>query len=100
MEMVAAIKMRRAQERMAASRPYAEHMRKVIGHVAQGNSRDTTPLFREREMKRVGYIVVSTDRGPLWWFERQFFKKLSDENGKNRVHEVDFALLVPTSAVF
>ena len=39
MEMVAASKMRRAQERMAASRPYAENMRKVIGHVAQGTLR-------------------------------------------------------------
>ena len=63
MEMVAASKMRRAQERMSASRPYAETMRKVIGHIAQGNLEYKHPYLIEREVKRVGYIVVSTDRG-------------------------------------
>lgn len=43
MEMVAASKMRRAQERMSASRPYAETMRKVIGHIAQGTWNTSTP---------------------------------------------------------
>ena len=62
MEMVAASKMRRAQERMSASRPYAETMRKVIGHIAQGNLEYKHPYLMEREVKRVGYIVVSTDR--------------------------------------
>ena len=62
MEMVAASKMKKAQERMAASRPYAESMRQVIGHVASGNLEYRHPYLEEREIKRVGYIVVSTDR--------------------------------------
>ena len=63
MEMVAASKMRKSQERMAASRPYAETMRKVIGHLAHGNLEYKHPYLEERDVKRVGYLVVSTDRG-------------------------------------
>ena len=63
MEMVAASKMKRAQERMERSRPYADAIRNVIGHIAQGNLDFTHPYLEEREVKRVGYIVISTDRG-------------------------------------
>lgn len=62
MEMVAASKMRKAQEGMAASRPYATNIRNVIGHIALGNLEYRHPYMEERETKRVGYIVVSTDR--------------------------------------
>ena len=64
MEMVAASKMRRAQDRMAASKPYAQRMRGVIAHLAHANSEYQHPFLIEREnVKRVGYILVSTDRG-------------------------------------
>lgn len=63
MEMVAASKMKRAQERMEQSRPYADAIRSVIGHIAQGDLDFTHPYLEEREVKRVGYIVISTDRG-------------------------------------
>lgn len=63
MEMVAASKMKRAQERMERSRPYADAIRSVIGHIAQGDLDFTHPYLEEREVKRVGYIVISTDRG-------------------------------------
>ena len=76
MEMVAASKMRRAQERMSASRPYAETMRKVIGHIAQGNLEYKHPYLIEREVKRVGYIVVSTDRGLCGGLNINLFKAL------------------------
>lgn len=64
MEMVAASKMRRAQERMQQSRPYAENIRHVIGHLAssQVNPHDH-PLLATRPIKRVGLLVVSSDRG-------------------------------------
>ncbi len=71
MEMVAASKMRKSQDRMAASRPYAETMRKVIGHLAHGNLEYKHPYLEDRDVKRVGYLVVSTDRGGssrLQWF--------------------------------
>ena len=60
MEMVAASKMRRAQDRMKASRPYAEKMRQVVGHLANGNLEYKHPYTLEREtIKRVGYIIMS-----------------------------------------
>ncbi|QSX33659.1 F0F1 ATP synthase subunit gamma [Shewanella avicenniae] len=76
MEMVAASKMRKAQERMHASRPYAESMRKVIGHVAQGSLEYKHPYLEVREAKRVGYIVVATDRGLCGGLNVNLFKKV------------------------
>jgi len=76
MEMVAASKMRKSQERMAASRPYADTMRKVIGHLALGNLEYKHPYLDEREVKRVGYLVVSTDRGLCGGLNINLFKKL------------------------
>ena len=63
MEMVAASKMRRAQERMRAARPYAEKMRNVIAHVAQASLEYKHSYTEEREAKRVGFIIISSDRG-------------------------------------
>jgi len=63
MEMVAASKMRKAQERMRASRPYAQKMRVVIGHLNEANPDYRHPFLVEREVKAVGLIIVSTDRG-------------------------------------
>jgi F-type H+-transporting ATPase subunit gamma len=63
MQMVAASKMRKAQDRMAASRPYAEQMRRVIGHLAHAHPEYHHPYLEAREVKRVGIIVITTDRG-------------------------------------
>lgn len=63
MEMVAASKMKKAQDRMASSRPYADNMRSVIGHLANANLEYRHPYLEERDVKAVGYIVISTDRG-------------------------------------
>ncbi|BDY07108.1 F0F1 ATP synthase subunit gamma [Ferrimonas sp. YFM] len=76
MEMVAASKMRKAQDRMHASRPYAENMRKVIGHVAQGSLEYKHPYLEEREVKNVGFIVVSTDRGLCGGLNINMFKQV------------------------
>ncbi|RLA36587.1 MAG: F0F1 ATP synthase subunit gamma [Gammaproteobacteria bacterium] len=79
MEMVAASKMRRAQERMSASRPYAEKMRAVVGHFAQGHPEYRHPFTIEREVKRVGFIIVSTDRGLCGGLNTNLFKRLLTE---------------------
>jgi len=63
MQMVAASKMRRAQERMARGKPYARRMRAVVGHIANAAPEYKHMYMQEREVRRVGYIVVSTDRG-------------------------------------
>ncbi|MBW0148071.1 F0F1 ATP synthase subunit gamma [Marinobacter arenosus] len=76
MEMVAASKMRKAQERMQATRPYAEKMRQVIGHIAKANAQYKHPFMVDREVKRVGYIVVSTDRGLCGGLNINLFKAL------------------------
>lgn len=63
MQMVAASKLRKTQDRMALSRPYADKIRTVIGHLNQANPDYRHPYLVEREEKRVGYVIVSTDRG-------------------------------------
>ncbi|MFB3083415.1 MAG: F0F1 ATP synthase subunit gamma, partial [Gammaproteobacteria bacterium] len=63
MEMVAASKMRKAQNRMHEARPYAEKMRNVISHLGHAQAEYKHPYLIERDMRRVGLIVVSTDRG-------------------------------------
>ena len=63
MEMVAASKMRKAQDRMRAARPYAEKIRKIVGHLRQVNLDYKHPFTLERPVRAVGIIVISTDRG-------------------------------------
>lgn len=63
MEMVAASKMRRAQERMRHAQPYAKKILQVIGHLANAHPEYHHPFLEKREIKRVGYIIVTTDRG-------------------------------------
>jgi len=75
MEMVAASKMRRAQERMRSSRPYADKMRTVLSHLAQAHCEYKHPYLQDRaDVKRVGYIVVSTDRGLCGGLNTNLFK--------------------------
>ncbi len=63
MEMVSASKMRKAQDRMKLGKPYAHRIRSVIGHIANSSPEYRHQYFDTRDVKRVGYIVVSTDRG-------------------------------------
>ncbi len=102
MEMVAASKMRRAQERMAHSRPYAVCMRHVIGHIAQGNLEYKHPYVEEREVQRVGYIVVSTDRGLCGGLNVNLFKKVTQDvkSWKEQGVEVDFAVIGSKGSAF
>ncbi|HET9446116.1 MAG TPA: F0F1 ATP synthase subunit gamma [Steroidobacteraceae bacterium] len=74
MEMVAASKMRKAQERMRATRPYAEKIRRVIGHLSLANPDFKHPYMVEREVKSVGFIVISTDRGLCGGLNVNLFK--------------------------
>lgn len=95
MEMVAASKMKKAQESMASGRPYAQNMLKVIGHIANGNLEYRHPYLEEREVKRVGYIVISTDRGLCGGLNTNEFKLVTQDVKKWREQgvEVDFAAL-------
>ena len=94
MEKVAVSKMRRAQLRMAAGRPYAECIRQVIGHLANANPEYRHPFMIERETKRVGYIVVSTDRGLCGGLNTNLFKALVKSMASNREQGVEIDLCV------
>jgi F-type H+-transporting ATPase subunit gamma len=76
MQMVATSKIRRAQERMRASRPYAQKMRNVLGHLTQANPDYRHPFLQEREVKGVGIIVISTDRGLAGALNANVFKQV------------------------
>jgi len=74
MEMVAASKMRRAQERMSLGKPYAQRIRDVVGHIANAVSEYRHQYLTEREVKRVAYVVISTDRGLCGGLNINLFK--------------------------
>lgn len=76
MEMVAASKMRRAQERMHASRPYAHRLREVITHLVTGRLEYQHPYLIDRPVKRLGLMVISTDRGLCGGLNVNLFKTL------------------------
>ena len=79
MEMVAASKMRKAQDRMGSSRPYAEKMRQVISHLSQAHPEYKHPYTQDREIRRVGYIIVSSDRGLCGGLNSNLFRRLLRE---------------------
>jgi F-type H+-transporting ATPase subunit gamma len=96
MEMVAASKMRKAQLRMRTSRPYAEKMRQVIGHLAASTSEYRHPYLLPRDtIQRVGFIVISTDRGLCGSMNANLFKttilKMREWRDKNI--EIDLCLI-------
>lgn len=77
LEMVSASKIRKAQDRMKQSRPYARAMKQLIGHLAQANSEYRHPYLVQRaDVKRVGYVVVSSDRGLAGGLNNNMFRKL------------------------
>ena len=95
MEMVAASKMRRTQNRMEETRPYADRIRTVIGHLYQANPEYRHPYLVEREIKRVGYIVVTTDRGLCGGLNVNTFRLLLRElkGWRDKGVEVDLCLI-------
>ncbi|PKG40176.1 F0F1 ATP synthase subunit gamma [Psychromonas sp. Urea-02u-13] len=102
MEMVAASKMRRAQVRMSSTHAYAETMRKVIGHIALGKLEYKHPYVEEREIKRVGYIVISSDRGLCGGLNINLFKPViaaMQQNSEADI-EVDIAVIGSKAAAF
>ena len=88
MKMVAAAKMRKAQERMEQARPYTHRLTEVIHHLLPDIDRELLPLLDIREIQRVGYIVVTSDRGLAGSFNTNVLKKAQqeiDEIGKQKV---------------
>lgn len=95
MEKVAASKIRKAQAQMEASRPYAERIRRVISHLSHANPDARHPFMMERDAKRVGIIVISTDRGLCGGLNANLFRRVIGEiaEWRNQDIEVDLALV-------
>ncbi|GAB1406919.1 F0F1 ATP synthase subunit gamma [Thermomonas brevis] len=103
LEMVSASKIRKAQERMKQSRPYARAMKQLIGHLAQANTDYRHPYLVQREdIKRVGYIVVSSDRGLAGGLNNNMFRKLLVEfrQWQEQGVEVDVVTIGQKASVF
>ena len=102
MEKVAVSKMRRAQMRMQHSRPYADKIRSVIGHLANATSEYRHRYLQDRDVKRVGYIVVSSDRGLCGGLNNNMFKRLAQQAGewKEKGVEVDYCAIGSKASLF
>ncbi|MCR9105347.1 MAG: F0F1 ATP synthase subunit gamma [Gammaproteobacteria bacterium] len=102
MEMVAASKMRKAQERMQLGKPYARRMRSVVGHIANSAPEYRHIYMQEREVTRVGFIIISTDRGLCGGLNINLFKttiKAMKEWADKNI-EIDLCLVGAKSAAF
>jgi F-type H+-transporting ATPase subunit gamma len=102
MEKVAASKIRKAQLQMEASRPYAERIRRVIGHLAHANPDYKHPYLTEREVRRVGFIVISSDRGLCGGLNVNLFRRMIVEiaKWKDENVEVDLVLVGAKAVAF
>jgi F-type H+-transporting ATPase subunit gamma len=102
MQMVAASKMRRAQERMQATRPYAEKIQNVISHLARAHPEYHHPFLAERQARRTGVIIVSTDRGLCGGLNINLFKQVISAMKQWHTDgiEIDLTLLGSKSNAF
>lgn len=102
MQMVAASKMRKAQERMSAGKPYSKRIRAVVSHIASGNPEYKHLYLRERDVKRVGYIVVSSDRGLCGGLNINTFKAMIQHSKawQDKGVETDLCLIGAKAASF
>ena len=95
MEMVAASKMRRAQERMHKARPYATRIRDVVAHAASANTEYHHPYLEARdEVRHAGYIVVSSDRGLCGGLNSNLFRKVVADMGEMSGQGVEISVCV------
>lgn len=92
MEMVAASKMRKAQERMARAKPFAVKVLQVIQHLARGHLEYRHPFLEAREIKRAGYIIVTTDRGLCGSLNSNLMKKVLRELKKKKEENISIDL--------
>src|SRR3569832_1728119 len=102
MEMVAASKMRTAQERMRASRPYAARIRTIVGHLALAHPEYTHPFMIERDAKRIGIIIISTDRGLCGGLYTNVFMTavMALRVCRNKIAEVEIATIGAEAEAF
>jgi len=102
MEMVAASKMRKAQARMVASKPYAGKMRNVIAHLAHAHPEYKHPYLLDRDVKRVGYIIITSDRGLCGGLNTNLLKAavMSMRENKDKGFDADICVIGQKGASF
>ena len=102
MEMVAASKMRKAQDRMQLGKPYARRMRSVVGHIANAAPEYQHMYMEKREVKRVGFLIVSTDRGLCGGLNINLFKAAmkSMKVWNDQGIEIDLSLIGAKATAF
>lgn len=102
MEMVAASKMRKTKDRMQATRPYSKKISQIINHLVQANPEYKHPFMIERDVKRVGLIVISSDRGLCGGLNANLFRRVLNEmqQWKSAGIEVDICTIGGKAANF
>ncbi len=94
MEMVAASYLRRAQERAQAARPYADKLREVILHIADGTSDITHPMLEKREVNRTGYLVITSDRGLAGGYNSNLLRMLEKTLEERHASKEEYVIFV------
>ena len=102
MEMVAASKMRKARERMEVGKPYATRIRSVVGHIANANPEYHHQYLAQREVKRIGFVIVSSDRGLCGGLNTNLFKAAlrSIKEWADQDVEIDLCLIGSKASAF
>ncbi|MBT8131435.1 MAG: F0F1 ATP synthase subunit gamma [Gammaproteobacteria bacterium] len=95
MEMVSASKMRKTQDRMEKARPYAQRIRRVIGHISKANPDYKHPFLVERDVKRIGAIIITTDRGLCGGLNTGLFRRVITDlqEWQDKGAEIDLCLI-------
>jgi F-type H+-transporting ATPase subunit gamma len=102
MEMVAASKMRKARERMEVGKPYATRIRSVVGHIANANPEYHHQYLAQRDVKRIGFVIVSSDRGLCGGLNTNLFKAAlrSIKEWADQDVEIDLCLIGTKASAF
>ena len=77
MEMISVSKMRKAQERMRAARPYSDKVRNIASNLGQANPEYVHPFMKTHDAKSVGFIVVTTDKGLCGGLNTNLFRAVT-----------------------
>ncbi len=93
LKMVAAVKLRRAQQRIIQARPYAYRLNAIMGHIASKIDRDLHPLLAVREPNRIGYVVVTADQGLCGSFNQNIIRKAESEISQLQDLEIDLIVI-------
>ncbi|KAA8998019.1 F0F1 ATP synthase subunit gamma [Paenibacillus spiritus] len=94
MEMVAASKLRKAQEKAEASRPYAEKLKEVVGSIASGTTGVQHPMLVSRPVKKTGYIIITSDRGLAGGYNANLLRKVTQTLAERHASKSEYGLFV------